>query len=808
MSALALRLRTEFRGKWGGWLGLVLLIGIFGGATLATAAAARRTDSAYPRFLRATNPFDQFLLTGDLGPVFANVSATSIQAIPQVATVLRSAFFSTTTTAVTPTGDVIASSDPRFDRTFNAAKVVEGTLADPGKVDEAMVPVAIASKIHAHVGGTIKVSFVVADQSLCKNCSPSTNAKMVTLTLKVVGIIAEAGEFPPESDLGPPRIHLTPAFYRANSQRFPPGEYVLVWFHRGAADLAGFRKELTKRFHDKPVIGYTQQALSKNVERSFHLQAVSLGLFAAALAVVSLLVLGQALGRQALTEGVDYSALQALGMTPRQLRSLGAVRAFLVAVAGVALALPVAYLLSPLTPTGLARAAEPRPGFSFDGTAVGLGGVVMILVLLLFVVLPVVRASRLRPSAQGRDDAAERGSRSAAFAARAGASAPAVVGIRLALEPGRGRTAVPVRTTITGVALAVAAIVLSLGFGSSLHFLLKTPRLYGVTWSADAQFADDDTTNRRSGAALAAAQKESYVEAAGYAALGIPLLVDGVQADSLALPSGERAFFPEIQVGRAPKRRGEIVLGPKTIEQIHKNVGDRVMVGTVGVEPSAMTIVGRSVLPTVGHSANLGEGALITFDSIGAFVPGASTGDLPRDEFLVRFKSGVDSNMAREKLRKALASFGAQVNPLNTPADLLSFGRSKNLPYLLSGMLAALALATLGHAMFSAVNRRRRDLAILKTMGFTRGDTGRAIAWQSTTFIAVALAVGIVGGAAAGRWLWTVYANGLGIIAEPRVPVATYLAIVPIGVLIANGLALIPGRVAARTRPALVLRTE
>jgi len=178
------------------------------------------------------------------------------------------------------------------------------------------------------------------------------------------------------------------------------------------------------------------------------------------------------------------------------------------------------------------------------------------------------------------------------------------------------------------------------------------------------------------------------------------------------------------------------------------------------------------------------------------------------DEFVVRFKPEAGDAAAVTALAKAVAPFGGEVNPPVKPSDLLNFGRNKNLPYLLSGMLAALALATLAHAMFTAVNRRRRDLAILKAMGFTRGDTGRAVAWQSTTFVAIALAIGIMGGAVAGRWLWTVYANGLGIIAEPRIPAAVDLAIVPFGILIANGIALIPGRVAARSRPALVLRTE
>jgi hypothetical protein len=380
--------------------------------------------------------------------------------------------------------------------------------------------------------------------------------------------------------------------------------------------------------------------------------------------------------------------------------------------------------------------------------------------------------------------------------------------MRLALEPGRGRTAVPVRTTIAGVALAVAAVVVSLGFAASLQHLLRTPRLYGVTWDADVKFDEDETTNQRTLDGIALARKDPDVSVAGIAGLGVPLFMGDVQADGMILPADDPTFYPAIQLGRPPARRGEIVLGPKTLQRIHHRVGDTVGVGTVGVEPSPMRIVGRAVLPTVGHTANLGEGALITIESIYVFDPHADLKNLTYDEFLVRFRPGVDVEAARRGLQKTLEGVGGNVEAPNKPADLVNFGRSQSLPYILSAMLAALALATLAHAIFTTVSRRRRDLAILKTLGFTRGDTRRAVAWQSTTFVAVALALGIIGGAAAGRSLWTVYANGLGVLAEPRVPLVIDLAIIPIGLLIANALALIPARSAARTRPALVLRTE
>jgi hypothetical protein len=44
--------------RWGGYLGLVLLIGLIGGVALGSAAAASRTESSFSVFLASTNPSD------------------------------------------------------------------------------------------------------------------------------------------------------------------------------------------------------------------------------------------------------------------------------------------------------------------------------------------------------------------------------------------------------------------------------------------------------------------------------------------------------------------------------------------------------------------------------------------------------------------------------------------------------------------------------------------------------------------------------------------------------------------------------
>jgi hypothetical protein len=58
MEGVWLRLRADLRQHWRGWLGLALLLGLIGGITLTAAVGARRTDTAYPRFLRASHAAD------------------------------------------------------------------------------------------------------------------------------------------------------------------------------------------------------------------------------------------------------------------------------------------------------------------------------------------------------------------------------------------------------------------------------------------------------------------------------------------------------------------------------------------------------------------------------------------------------------------------------------------------------------------------------------------------------------------------------------------------------------------------------
>ena len=129
-------------------------------------------------------------------------------------------------------------------------------------------------------------------------------------------------------------------------------------------------------------------------------------------------------------------------------------------------------------------------------------------------------------------------------------------------------------------------------------------------------------------------------------------------------------------------------------------------------------------------------------------------------------------------------------------------------PVVLAVGLALGATVALALTLAASVRRRRRDLALLKTLGFTQRQLSAAVAWQATVTAVVGVAVGIPLGVVAGRQLWTLFAHNLNAVPDPTVP-ALSVALVGLGALLfANLVATIPGRAAARVPTALVLRAE
>jgi putative ABC transport system permease protein len=781
------------------WVSLALLLAVVGGAVLALGAGARRTDSAYPRFLATSNASDVFVMSNS-GANDQRALLAEIARLPQVARAGVVSFIYLV--GATPSGgrlgfdiNAIGLPDARYGRSIDRFKVLEGRLADPGRTDQVTVSFPLADNFHLHVGDVLRFRGVRQEDLAAAAASGLADpdifavAKGAERRVRITGIIASpaAGDFPPLTQSGG-SVYFTPAFFEQASSNLVTSELLAVKLRHGQDDAPAFGTAAQRLASGQQVQIQFQTAREHEavVQSALHLQALGLGLLSALGAAVLLLVLGQGVARRIALDATDHAALRALGATRPQLWAAAMARAALATVAGAAGAVGVAIALSPLTPLGDARAAEPDPGIHLDPTVVLGGGAALVLSTLVLAALPAWQAAGSGAGSTARQG----GSRLAAWLSQAAFPTTVVAGVRLALEPGRGRSSVPVRGAITACALAAATAAGALTFTASLDHLLHTPLLYGWNWDAEVS----QLQNGEHAAATIAAIPSV---AAAVQGTGADMDVGPDHVTAVAMEPVKGAVEPVVVSGRAAQADDEILLGSQT--DAGARLGQRVTV-RLGDASQQMRLVGRGVIPILGDTSRLGIGAWMTYGGLRRLL---GDGTPPPDTYLIRY--GADRNAAGAALVQA---FGPGVQLPQPPTGLVNFGGVSALPLVLGGVLAAGAIATLAHAVATSVQRRRRDLAILKTLGFVRLQVVGAVAWQTTTIATFAALVGVPIGAAAGRWAWTLFAGQQGMVSEPVVPVWSLLLLLPGALLLANLVAAIPGRIAARTSPALVLRAE
>jgi hypothetical protein len=132
--------------------------------------------------------------------------------------------------------------------------------------------------------------------------------------------------------------------------------------------------------------------------------------------------------------------------------------------------------------------------------------------------------------------------------------------------------------------------------------------------------------------------------------------------------------------------------------------------------------------------------------------------------FLLRYRSGTSLTAAATRL-SALATvlgcpvFSCAVTADQRPGDIKNYAAIRDTPLVLGAVLVLLAVGTLIHVLLTSVHRRRRDLAVLKTLGLVRSQVLRVVAWQATALAAAALLIGLPLGVLASRWAWALFAG-------------------------------------------------
>ena len=139
--------------------------------------------------------------------------------------------------------------------------------------------------------------------------------------------------------------------------------------------------------------------------------------------------------------------------------------------------------------------------------------------------------------------------------------------------------------------------------------------------------------------------------------------------------------------------------------------------------------------------------------------------------------------------------------------DVSNLEKVAGLPPVVAAVLATLGALGLVHAVLVATRRQRRDLAVLRALGFVRGQVWSLVGVQTAAYCLVGVVVGVPLGIIVGRWSWRVLARQLGAADDPLTP-SSLLLVVPVTVLLIGVLALVVGRINAGGRPSVVLRTE
>ena len=131
--------------------------------------------------------------------------------------------------------------------------------------------------------------------------------------------------------------------------------------------------------------------------------------------------------------------MSALGLSRRQMILLGVFRSQTIAVFGALGGIVLALLLSPLTPVGEARVAEPSTGFVFDPLVLLIGAATAAVVIIAAGLRPAFQTARVR---QRSDDRSTDPSSIVEALNRGGAPVIALIGVERAEERGRGSSAI------------------------------------------------------------------------------------------------------------------------------------------------------------------------------------------------------------------------------------------------------------------------------------------------------------------------------------------------------------------------------
>ncbi len=468
---------------------------------------------------------------------------------------------------------------------------------------------------------------------------------------------------------------------------------------------------------------------------------------------------------------------------------------------GVTISLVLAWLLSPIAPAGEVRSVDPSPRRELTVPVV-LAGLGLAVVLAAAVVLLAWRTARISGRAE---TSSSRPPRRTPRWIETGTSPAFVDGVRAAV---RARSTMLAASAAVGVAVVVAAVV----FGASLSNLVSTPRSYGWTWDVAAMtgfgYGDLD---------LDAVTKtlDGNEDVDSYAVLGFVNEVSVNGEPVLSVIGLERRSEIDLTVldGRPPRAADEVALGRSTARRHGVAVGDEVTLGGAvdRLTSRTATVTGIVVFPALGpfnsDRVATGTGMLLSESLFERGEPAELASFVGVD-----LVDDADPDARRELVAEMEAwdRYAApvpHVEPVRPP-EILDAGSKRAIPAFIVVLVASTIVVGMTFALWASVRSRRRELGVLRALGFSGPQVRHSVRVQALVTMLAALVVGVPAGVLAGRSAWQAFARELGVVPDPAGAWLWIAVIAVAAIAVALIAAVIPAGVATRTTPAAGLRAE
>jgi putative ABC transport system permease protein len=495
--------------------------------------------------------------------------------------------------------------------TIEGAKVLEGRLPDTARDDEAVINVP-ATEVGGRVGMVLTWrNLSLADMEALGGYPPDgwdwSQATGPVTRLRIVGVVRQ----PMESVLSfasGPAIWVSSAWAEAHlASSAVDFTNAVVRLRHGAADLPALEAGIARLYgrDDLPVKDLSDDI--KRVQRSLDVERTALLLFAAAVIVATVFLIGQAFVRSVRSGSEGAPALRALGLDRRDLMA-GLMAPHIVTIVTAALtAAATAVALSSRFPIGLGRRLDPELGIHLDWPALAVGVAITVAAVSLVCGLVAWRTVR-QITARHRMPRTQ----FVGAATRAGASVPVAVGTSMALEPAPARTGATARPALVAAIVGVLGVVSAVTLVGGIDDVLHRPERIGQTWDLQATplvdpsevggFLESTTTNLAGNRDVNAFALMSRAPTVVAGKGDVPLY-------SLRSLGGSVRFA--MLQGRAPDGDDEVALGPRTASAIGARIGDTI---TVGRASYLVKVVGITLLAQTPHTS-FDEGAWLTVEA-------------------------------------------------------------------------------------------------------------------------------------------------------------------------------------------------